>query len=61
MALVVAYEKKSGEKRMVPERWLGHPVLGRDFRKTPPPEGGSKAAPAAPVKAPVSGEPKKEK
>lgn len=32
---VTAYSKKTGEKQRVPEHWLGHEVLGKDFSKTP--------------------------
>ena len=61
MALVPAYEKKSGDKRLIPEHWLGHPTLGKDFVKTPPAKGGGKAADAASTKTPVVGDTKKEK
>jgi hypothetical protein len=35
MAFVLVYSKTTGRKQTVPEHWLGHPVLGQDFRKTP--------------------------
>lgn len=35
MAMVRAYDKNTGRKHTVPERWIGHPVLGRNLRKTP--------------------------
>lgn len=38
MALVPVYRKDTGEQVYIPEHWIGHPTLGRPFRKTPPPE-----------------------
>jgi hypothetical protein len=35
MAFTVVYSKTTGIKQRIPEEWLTHPVLGRDFRKTP--------------------------
>jgi hypothetical protein len=35
MAFVAAYSTITGVKHRVPEAWLGHPVLGRNLRKTP--------------------------
>jgi len=32
---VDAYNKKTGRKQTVPARFLDHPVLGADLRKTP--------------------------
>lgn len=32
---VEVYAKSTGAKQSVPEHWLSHPVLGRDFSKTP--------------------------
>lgn len=35
MAKVNVYRKSDGKKVLVPEHWIGHPVLGKPFRKTP--------------------------
>lgn len=35
MAKVKAYRKDTGEIVRVPEHWIGHPTLGKPFRKTP--------------------------
>lgn len=35
MTFISVYSKTTGRKQDVPEHWLDHPVLGRDFRKTP--------------------------
>lgn len=35
MALINAYRRDTGEKVLIPERWIGHRVLGKPFRKTP--------------------------
>lgn len=48
MALVEAYRKDTGEKVRVPERWLGHPVLGKPFTATPP-QAAKPSAPSAPA------------
>lgn len=32
---VEVYAKSTGNKQLVPEHWLDHPVLGRNFSKTP--------------------------
>lgn len=32
---VEVYAKSTGRKQWVPEHWLDHPTLGRDFEKTP--------------------------
>ena len=35
MAHVPAYRKDTGEKVYIPEHWVGHPKLGKPFRKSP--------------------------
>jgi len=35
MAPVPAYRKSDGKKVYIPEHWLGHPTLGKPFRKSP--------------------------
>lgn len=35
MAFIDAYRKDTGEKVRIPEHWIGHPELGKPFRKTP--------------------------
>jgi hypothetical protein len=32
---VEAYAKSTGEKQVIPEHWLGDPVLGKNFELTP--------------------------
>ena len=32
---VDAYAKSTGQKQLIPESWLDHPVLGQDFELTP--------------------------
>lgn len=32
---ITAYSVATGRKHDVPEEWLDHPILGRDFRRTP--------------------------
>lgn len=32
---VEAYAKSTGLKQVIPQHWLAHPVLGRDFEITP--------------------------
>lgn len=32
---VEVYSKTTGTKHQVPEHWLGHPVLGKNFAETP--------------------------
>jgi len=36
MAHTTAYRSRDGKKVRIPEHWLGHKVLGKPFRKTPP-------------------------
>lgn len=36
MALIDAYDTRTGEARQVPEHWIGHPTLGAGFSLTPP-------------------------
>lgn len=33
-----AYNTETGAPQEVPERWLDHPVLGANLRRTPPPD-----------------------
>ena len=33
---VAVYDSATGEKRFVPAHWVGHPTLGKGFRKTAP-------------------------
>jgi hypothetical protein len=47
---VEVYAKSTGNKQWVPEHWLDHPVLGRDFEKTP-------SARAIEAQTPPPGEP----
>lgn len=59
MAFVAAYSKKTGQKQRVPEHWLGHPTLGKDFSKTPRQKAADKAKAPAEVdtpKTPASGD-----
>lgn len=35
MTLIQAYRKDTGAKVWIPENWLGHPVWGGSFAKTP--------------------------
>lgn len=35
MAFVNAYNTRTGRKSRIPEHWLGHPRLGREYRLTP--------------------------
>lgn len=37
MALVAAYNTQTGDKlqQLVPEHWIGHPVIGEHLAKTP--------------------------
>lgn len=32
MAKIIAINVNSGEKQEIPEDWIGHPVIGKDFR-----------------------------
>lgn len=32
---VTAYSRSTGQKQRIPESWLDHEVLGKDFRRTP--------------------------
>ena len=36
MALIEAYDDRTGEKRQVPSLWIGHSVLGQHLSTTPP-------------------------
>lgn len=33
--LIDVYNTKTGRKQRIPERWLGHKTLGKNFEKTP--------------------------
>lgn len=60
---VTAWNKKTGEKHRIPQRWIGHP-LGDPFTTTEPrtapaaqdsaPAGDTAAAPAAEADAPAT-------
>ncbi|WGX98725.1 hypothetical protein [Nocardioides sp. L-11A] len=50
---VEVYAKSTGRKQRVPEHWLDHPVLSRDFEKTP----SARAAEQAPAPKPPAGIP----
>lgn len=43
------YRKDNGTRVVVPEHWVGHKVLGRPFRKTPPPDAPSRRPATAPT------------
>jgi hypothetical protein len=36
MALIDAYDTRTGEVRQVPEHWIGHPTLGATLSTEPP-------------------------
>lgn len=36
MALIDAYDTRTGEARQVPEHWIGHPTLGVGLTTEPP-------------------------
>lgn len=46
---VDAYSKSTGQKQRIPEHWLDHPVLGKDFTLTPSARAREDAAAAAPT------------
>lgn len=47
---VDAYSKSTGLKQRIPARWVGHPVLGKDFQLTPSARASNEDAPGgAPV------------
>lgn len=46
MALIDAYDTRTGEVRQVPEHWIGHPIYGAHLTTEPP-------APPAREPAPV--------
>ncbi|MBE7701267.1 hypothetical protein H9623_13280 [Oerskovia sp. Sa1BUA8] len=48
MALIDAYRKDTGAKTQIPAHWIGHPVLGKPFSKTPRQKAEDQAAQAAP-------------
>ena len=50
MALISAYRTDTGQKVEIPDSWIGHPVLGKKFRKTP------RQRAADQKKAPTAGE-----
>lgn len=43
---VEVYSKTTGKKHIVPEQWLGHPVLGKNFAETPSARAGKPTAAA---------------
>ena len=49
MAIIDAYRTDTGEKVRIPEHWIGHPKLGKPFRKTPLQKASEKAAAASPT------------
>lgn len=48
---VAVFRKDTGQRVWIPEHWVGHPTLGKPFRKTPPSGGGSGATHKAPATA----------
>jgi hypothetical protein len=36
MPLIDAYDTRTGKRVVVPDSWIGHPVLGRGYALTPP-------------------------
>lgn len=36
MSIVTAYRKRDGARVEIPAAWLGHPVLGKPYRKIAP-------------------------
>lgn len=55
MALISAYRRDTGEKVTIPESWIGHPVLGAPFSKTPRQKAADQAVKAT-TKPPRGGE-----
>ncbi len=57
---VDAYSKRTGKKVRIPAHFLGHPVLGKPFNKTPRQKAADTEAEqsAARTKAPASGDEK---
>ena len=56
---VDVYVKATGAKQRVPAHFIGHPVLGRPFSKTPRQQAAdTKAAKATPTEAPAAGDQK---
>lgn len=55
MALISAYRRDTGEKVTIPESWIGHPVLGAPFSKTPRQKAADQAVKAT-TKPPRDGE-----
>lgn len=52
---VHAYDTRTGEQRLVPRAWIGHPVLGAHLSLLPPAVGGKRT-----TKPPAAGETPKE-
>jgi hypothetical protein len=57
---VDAYSKRTGKKVRVPEHFLGHPVLGKGFNKTPRQKAADTQAGDSAPTAPTSGDKTKE-
>jgi hypothetical protein len=62
MALIAAYDTRTGEKlqQLVPEHWIGHVVLGEHLSKTPRQKAADRAARAANTRTPAAGDTEKE-
>lgn len=57
--IIDAYRKDTGRKVRIPEDWIGHPVLGAPFTKTPRQKAAeTKAAHPATVNTPAAGDKK---
>lgn len=58
---VDAYSKRTGKKVRIPEHFLGHPVLGKGFNKTPRQKAAdAQATSATGTDTPASGDKTKE-
>jgi hypothetical protein len=58
---VDAYSKRTGKKVRIPAHFLGHPVLGKGFNKTPRQKAAdAQASDQATTDAPASGDKTKE-
>lgn len=63
MSLIEAYNRTTGDKlrQLVPEHWIGHPVLGANLAKTPRQKAADrKAATSASTQTPAAGDTSKE-
>lgn len=54
MALIDAYDTRTGKRHVIPDHWLEHPVLGRGYSIDPPPAAPEVAPPATPADEPGS-------